>query len=312
VTVDRNTLLPVARRLGWATAVLWTVLTACFLLLASLPPTRLVGFSEVEMGLATLDRTSGGLPAAYVDWLTAVVTLQWGVSPHFGEPVVALFARRIPVTVVYLLPSVVVAVAVGTLVTTYAAVDREGPLARAVSGVGVAGLAVPAFLLANVVFVYTTESLGIVRLYDPELGLWHTQNLLRLQAAGAIVGLSLLGVQVRHVRSEAVEHLTLPFVKTAWAKGAGRRRVAAHVFRTAWPSAASLVVGESLGVLLLATVAVETVLEFPGVGRLVFLGFVAGDPMVSVVAVVGTVVVGVAGTLGVELLRSVFDPRVRR
>jgi peptide/nickel transport system permease protein len=99
-------------------------------------------------------------------------------------------------------------------------------------------------------------------------------------------------------------------VKTARAKGAGRRRIAVHVLRNAWPSAASLVVGESLGVLLLATVVVETQLNVPGLGVLVYRGFAAGDPMVSAVALVGTVAVGVAGTLGVALLRSVFDPRL--
>jgi ABC-type dipeptide/oligopeptide/nickel transport system permease component len=84
------------------------------------------------------------------------------------------------------------------------------------------------------------------------------------------------------------------------------------VFRNAWPSAASLVVGESLGVLLLTTVVVESQLNVPGVGVVVFSGFASGDPMVSTVALVGVVVAGVTGTLTVSLLRGVFDPRVGR
>lgn len=309
---DGLPLRPVVARLGWATAVLWAVLTATFLVLAAVPDSRMVFFSEVEMGFAAVDAVSGGPVSAYVDWLTAVLTLRWGESVYFETAVASLYARRLPITAAYVLPGAVFAVVVGTLLTTYAAVVPDGPLARLLSGTGVVGLTVPAFLPATVVFASMTDTLGWIQVYDPDLGLWHVQNLLRLQVPGAIVGLSLVGVQVRHVRSETAERLREAFVKTVRAKGAGRRRVATHVFRTAWPSAASLVVGESLGVLLLATVAVETVLEFPGVGRLVFLGFVAGDPMVSVVAVVGTVVVGVAGTLGVELLRTAFDPRVRR
>jgi len=305
-------LRPVARRLGWAVGVLWTVLTLCFLLLWAIPDTRLVGFREVEMGLAVLDAADANPLSAYVDWLGALVTLQWGESVRFQEPVTALYARRLPITAVYLLPAAVVAVAVGTLLTTYATTDRDSGLARLLSVVGVTGLAVPAFLPAYFVFIYTTEAFEIVRIYDAELGLWHTQNLLRPQIAGGLVALALIGVQVRHVRSETVEHLKRPFVKTARAKGAGRRRIAVHVLRNAWPSAASLVVGESLGVLLLATVVVETQLNVPGLGVLVYRGFAAGDPMVSAVALVGTVAVGVAGTLGVALLRSVFDPRLDR
>ena len=305
-------LRPVVARLGWAAAVCWVVLTAAFLVVAAVPDTRMVYFTEVKMGFAAVDTVSGGPVSAYVDWLTAVATLQWGQSVYFETSVQSLYARRIPVTAVYVLPSAVVAVLVGTLLTTYAAVEPDGLLARLLSGSGVVGLTVPAFLPAAVLVATMTDALGWLQVYDPDLGLWHPQNLRRLQVPGGIVGLSLLGVQVRHVRSETTERLRETFVKTARAKGAGRRRVAAHVFRTAWPSAASLVVGESLGVLLLATVAVETVLEFPGVGRLVFLGFVAGDPMVSAVALVGIVVVGVAGTLVIELLRAVYDPRVDR
>ena len=303
---------PVARRLGWAVAVVWLVLTVCFALLWLVPDTRFVGFAEVEMGLAATDRIDGGPLSAYVDWLGALVTFQWGASTYFDAPVRRLYAQRLPITAVYVLPAAVVAIAVGTLLSTYAATNRDGRLSRLLAATGVVGLAVPAFLLAAVVFSYMTRTLGWVRIYDPELGLWHTQNLLRLQVPGAIVALALVGVQVRHVRSETVEHLQLPFVKTARAKGAGRRRIATHVFRNAWPSAASLVVGESLGVLLLTTVVVETQLNVPGVGVVVFSGFASGDPMVSTVALVGVVVAGVTGTLTVSLLRGMFDPRVGR
>lgn len=312
VVATRVPFRPVARRLGWAAGVVWLVLTACFALLWLLPDTRFVGFAQVEMGLAATDQIDGGPVSAYVDWLTALVTLQWGESTYFGEPVWRLYARRLPITAAYVLPAAVVAVAVGTLLSTYAATNRDGRLSRLLAATGVVGLAVPAFLLATAVFTYMTRTLGWVRIYDPELGLWHTQNLLRLQVPAAIVALGLIGVQVRHARSETVEHLQLPFVKTARAKGAGRRRIAAHVFRNAWPSTASLVVGESLGLLLLATVVVETQLNVPGLGVVVFSGFASGDPMVSTVALVGTVTAGVTGTLTVSVLRALFDPRVSR
>jgi len=312
VVEPRLPVRPVARRLGWAVAVVWLVLTACFALLWVIPDTRFVGFREVEMGLAATDRIGGGPVSAYVDWLSALVTVQWGASTYFDASVRSLYVRRLPITAVYVVPAAVVAVVVGTLLSTYAATNRDGRLSRLLAATGVVGLTVPAFLLATAVFTYMTRTLGWVRIYDPELGLWHTQNLLRLQVPGVIVALGLIGVQVRHVRSETVEHLQRPFVKTARAKGAGRWRVATHVFRNAWPSVASLVVGESLGVLLLATVVVETQLNVPGVGVVVFSGFASGDPMVSAVALVGTVVAGVTGTLVVSLLRSVFDPRVDR
>ena len=298
-----------AWRFAWAVTVVLTTLTVCFAILWTLPETRMVGFARIEMGLSATDGASADPLRSYASWMESFLTLDWGRSIYYDRPVLALYRDRLPVTLAYLVPGIVVSVAFGTGVATYAATDREGPLHGFVSTVSVLCLSVPAFVLVWLFVTFMPTLFGWIQVYNPELGLWHPQNLLRLQVPAAVVGMSFLAVQVRHAQSETDEHLEMAFVKTARAKGAGRLRVARHVFRNAWPSMASLVLGETLGLLLLSTIVVEQVLDVPGVAVAVYNGFAAGDPMVSFTAVFGLVSVGVAGTLLRDFARLALDPR---
>jgi peptide/nickel transport system permease protein len=306
---DGSSLRFLTRRCAWALAVIWVTLTVCFAVIWLLPDERMVFFSTVEMGLAATD-TAGASPlASYASWMIAFLTFDWGQSVFYQQSVVSLYVERLPVTLAYLLPQLLVSIVVGTWVTTYAATDRERSLHDLVSTVSILGLSIPSFLAAWLVFVVMPEQLGWTQIYDPDLGLWSGQNLLRLQVPGLIVGLSFLGVQIRHTQSETAEHLELPFVKTARAKGAGRWRITAHVFRNIWPSLASLALGEAVGILLLSVVVVEEVFDVPGIAVAVFNGFAAGDPMVTFTAVFGLVFAGVCGTLARDFARVALDPQ---
>ncbi|MEE6210232.1 ABC transporter permease [Salarchaeum sp. III] len=297
-------------RLAWAVAVVWVVLTATYLVLAVLPDTRRVFFAEVEMGLGAVLDADGGPLDQYLAWMHAFLTVDWGCSLYYDTSVVSLYATRLPVTLTYLVPGVLVSLAVGLGVGTYAAVEPGSRLDRALSVVSYVGLAVPAFLLAELAFAYHPTVLGWVRVYDPELGLLHAQNLTRLALPAGIVALSLTAVQIRHVKGVTADRLDDPFVKTARSKGAGRLRVARHVFRNTWPTLVSTVLGEALGLLVLTTIVVEGVLDVPGAAVAVFNGFGAGDPMLSFTAVFGMVALGVLGSLLRDVVRLAVDPRV--
>lgn len=291
---------------------MWLVMTVTWAIIYVLPSARPVGFGAVDMGFAVAYEDPPGPLRLYVDWMWSFLTLQWGQSQQYDTAVVELYRSRLPVTMTYVLPGVVVSVAVGIGAATYGALAPEGYLDRLLSVTSYVSFSLPAFLVAEVAFLLLPTHIGWIQVYDPKLSLWHSQNLLRLSLPAGIVALNFLAVQVRHARSETSEYLDAAFVKTVKSKGAGRLRIAAHVFRNAWPSLASLVVGEALGVLLLSAIVVEAILEIPGIAVVVFDGFAAGDPMVTFTAVFLTVFVGVAGTLARDFGRLLFDPRVEQ
>lgn len=301
----------VIRRLVWGVAVLWVVLTATVVLLIVFPNTRAVAVGVViDIGLARTYETPPGPVAIYVDLLRRLVTFQWGQSTVYGKPVVDLYLRRLPVTLAYVIPGVLVSVLVGTGVSTYAAIKPKGWLNNVLSVASSVGLSIPAFVLATVFYLYMPDYLGWIKVYDASLGLWNPQNLFHLTVPAGIVALCFFAVQVRHAQGETAEYLGTEFVKTARAKGAGRLRIARHIFRNTWPSLASVVLGEALGVLLLSTVVIETVFEMPGIVVAVFNGFAAGDPMLSFTAVFGIVLLGISGTLVRDFARFLLDPRL--
>jgi peptide/nickel transport system permease protein len=300
----------VVGRLVWGVAVVWFVLTVTWVIMNLLPAERAVGFSSVEMGVAAAYENPPGPLEMYLDWMWSFLTLQWGQSLVYERPVVEVYAQRVPVTMAYVVPGVVVAVLAGTGLTTVAAVRPQGYANRAMSLLSYGGLSVPAFIFAQAIWLGMVGSLGWIHVVDPDLPLTSPQTLKRLSIPAAIVALNFFAVQVRHAQGETAEYLDAEFVKTVRSKGAGRLRVAVHVFRNTWPSLSSMVLGESLGLLLLIAIVIEDILLIDGIAVAMFQGFALGDPMLTFTAVFCIVLVGVAGTLARDVGRLLLDPRI--
>ncbi|MGB9987042.1 ABC transporter permease [Salarchaeum japonicum] len=297
-------------RLAWAVGVVWVVLTATYVILASLPATRFVGLTPIEMGFAAVTESNAGPLAQYVQWMASFLTLDWGQSTFYDTSVVSLYADRIPITLAYVVPGLVGSLVLGTGVATYAAVKPDSLLDRALSAVSYTGLSLPAFVAAEALLIGVPTLLGWTYVPDRNIGFWHPRNLQRFALAAALIAFTFAAVQIRHVKSETTQYLSAEFVKTARSKGAGRLRLAVHVFRNTWPALVSVVLGEALGLLVLTTIVVEEVWGIQGVGVAVFNGFGAGDPMLSFTAVFGMVGLGVLGTLLRDTARALLDPRV--
>jgi peptide/nickel transport system permease protein len=115
----------------------------------------------------------------------------------------------------------------------------------------------------------------------------------------------------RYLRSSLLDNLAQDFVRTARAKGAGRRRVLyVHVFRNALAPIITLI-GLSLPGILSGALITESVFNYPGMGLLYWNSALSQDyPVllgVTIVVAVGTV----AGSLLADLLYAVTDPRIR-
>jgi len=130
-----------------------------------------------------------------------------------------------------------------------------------------------------------------------------------LPCAGLV--LATLPPLVRHVRSAMIEVLDAPFVRAARAHGISERRV---LLRYAWPVAANPLItlfGYSIAAMLSASLLVEMVLSWPGVGPLLVDAILAKDVYVVVGAVMLSAVFLVAGNLIADALLFATDPRIR-
>jgi ABC-type dipeptide/oligopeptide/nickel transport system permease component len=120
-----------------------------------------------------------------------------------------------------------------------------------------------------------------------------------------------MGMTARLTRSSMLEVLRQDYIRTARAKGLRERVVnQRHALRNALVPVVT-VVGLQVGGLLGGAVLTETVFAWPGVGRLAVDSILARDYPVVQGTVILVAAIFVMANLGVDILYSVIDPRIR-
>jgi peptide/nickel transport system permease protein len=125
------------------------------------------------------------------------------------------------------------------------------------------------------------------------------------------LGMALAGTLTRLLRSSMLDVLSEDYIRTARAKGLGRRSVlTVHALRNALMPVLTIL-GLQFGLLLGGAVIIENVFAWPGVGRLVVNAIGVRDYPVVQAAVVLLALILLLVNLAVDLLYTVVDPRVR-
>jgi len=135
---------------------------------------------------------------------------------------------------------------------------------------------------------------------------------------GVIVGIPALrlrgitlAIVMRMVRATMLEVLQSPFINAARAHGISPRRL---LFRHALPAALNPLIslfGFSIAGLLSASLLVEVVVSWPGLGPLLFEAILGRDLYVVIGAILFSTMFLVVGTLVSDLLLFAADPRIR-
>lgn len=115
----------------------------------------------------------------------------------------------------------------------------------------------------------------------------------------------------RHVRSSIAEALAAPFVQAARGYGLGRNQI---LFRQALPAAANPLIsllGVSFGTLLSASLLVEIVFSWPGLGPVLLESILARDVYVIVAVVILSAALVIIGNVFSDVLLYWNDPRIR-
>jgi peptide/nickel transport system permease protein len=228
----------------------------------------------------------------------------FGESYRYSEPAFDVVMRRLPATVqlalIALAVSVILGVPIGVLSATRpnTGVDYASTLAALV------GQSVHSFFLGIMLMLVFGVWLRVL----PISGKGDWRNL--LLPAFTLAAFS-LARNMRLTRSSLLEVIQQDYVRTARAKGLSENTVIyLHALRNALLPLVTMV-GLQLGFLLAGSVIVESIFAWPGVGRLIIdaiynKDFAIVQAGVTVLAISFTLV-----NLGVDLLYSWLDPRVR-
>jgi oligopeptide transport system permease protein len=305
------------RRTLWVIPTVLAVITVCYLMLHATPGGPFD--TEKHLSAATLANLNAKyhldqpLWKQYLLYLNALLHGDLGPSVRYVDwSVNDLVGKALPVSLGVGGLSVPIALVIGVLLGTAAAVRRDGITDRIVMLLGNVGNVIPPFVLGPVlVWVFAillkrSDGHGWLPAGGWGDGGWRYRVL--PMALLVIINVSSIA---RVMRGSMIEVLSGNFIRTARAKGMpGHVIVLRHALKPALMPVVSLL-GSICISSITAAVVTESVFALPGLGQLVVDGAINRDYTLVLGLVVLTTVTAVVFNLLVDLAYAWLDPRIR-
>jgi peptide/nickel transport system permease protein len=305
-----------------ATSVLMLVATSVivFAVLRALPGDPVLTRLGTTQGVSqeTIDRLreqfglDHSVLSQYGDWVSGIFHGDFGTSYFSQYSVTSLIGQRIGVTLELTIVSVALATVIAVPVAVVAALKPHGAIDRVVSALCSLGMAFPPFVAAILLLIVFSVQLGWLpaRGWVP-LSQSVGQNLQHIILPAVALSAVASPLIIRYLRSELVEALASPFVRTAEGKGVSRAQVVLrHALRNATLPALTSV-GLIFGYTLGGAVLVEYVFGLPGLGSLAVESALRRDYAVLQSVVLLLCAGFILTTLVVDLAARALDPRLR-
>ena len=315
------------RRLGFGLLLMLGVVVLNFLLIRLAPGDPAVVIAG-EMGGATKEmlesiRQEYGLdkPVLTQLWIyiSNVAQGDLGQSYFFNQSVAGLIAHRVGPTILLVLSAQLLSIALGVFLGVIAARKPNGVMSGFVSIFATIGYAVPVFwtgimliiLFASVLPIFPVEGMQSVKLRDAGFLVQALDVAHHLFLPAFTLAVIYLAQYARLSRASMLEVLGSDYIRTARAKGASEKSV---LFKHALRNAALpilTVAGLQFGNLISGALLVESVFNWPGMGRLAFDSILRRDyPTIMGVLFFASAMVVIANIL-TDLSYRVADPRLR-
>jgi len=251
------------------------------------------------------------IPVRYGEWVAGFVTGDWGESQLLGRPVREMVLDRLGNSLILGAFAILLIVPISIGLGVLAALHYGKILDRAISVSGLSLIALPEFVTGVMLIVLFSVKLG----WFPVSSQVPTANpfdiVRQLLLPSIPLMFVLFGYVARMARAGTVEALQSNYTRTAVLKGLPRRTVIwRHVLRNSLLPTIS-VVSVQFGYLVGGLVVVETLFNYPGIGKLVLDAAVGHDLLVLEAAVLVTAILFMVSNLVADLLYGVLNPRVR-
>ena len=247
-----------------------------------------------------------------LNWLGRMATLDLGDSIFLRMPVIDAIVQRLEPTIMLTLYALTIAVVVGMVSGIVAAVNRNGILDQLSMTVAMVGVSMPEFwfgLMLIVVFAVEFRLFPVAGYTPLDQGFWACLWSLTLPAVS--VGLVQAGFIARITRSSMLDVIGEDFIRTARAKGLPSRVVVLrHALKNALIPVLT-VIGITFAVLMGGAIAIESVFNIPGIGRLLVNAVARRDYPVIQGVVLFRALTFIFITLVVDILYGLIDPRVK-
>ncbi|MPY92138.1 MAG: ABC transporter permease subunit [Acidimicrobiia bacterium] len=299
----------IIRRLVYsAITLLFLSLTVFMMVRLSGDPARLLAGQEASAEDVAALRADLGLdrplPVQYAAFLGDAVRGDFGQSFNFRVPVRDLYFDRLPFSLQLAGAAFLISIFVGIPAGIVSAVRPRSRLSSAAKVVGLAGLAIPNFVIALVLMYILSVQLEL--LPTSGSGSWK-----QLIMPAISLGWYFAASMMRLVSSSLLEIAGSDYVKLARLKGMPERVVVLkHALKNALLPVLTLA-GVNFVVMVNAAVVVESIFSWPGIGDLVKQGIDQRDfPLVQGVVLLAAAMVVLVNLL-VDIAYAWVDPRIR-
>ncbi len=248
----------------------------------------------------------------FADWLFSVAQGDLGNSIFTNLPVSHMIAQRIEPTVSLMALTLILSLSFAIPMGVIAAWKHGTIIDRTVMFLAVFGFSTPVFVIGYLlayVFALKLDWLPVQGFTSISQGLGPFLRNLILPAVA--LGLVYMALIARITRATMLDVLSQDYVRTAKAKGVGQRGI---LFLHALKNAAVpivTIVGIGFAVLIGGAVVTESVFAIPGLGRLTVDAILRRDyPVIQGVVLLFSFTYVVVNLI-VDLLYTLFDPRIR-
>lgn len=294
-----------------------TIIDYAIMSLAGSPLDMLVGPRVTEEAIA-LRAARWGLDQPvwrqYLTWMGQVLKGNLGYSYKSYQPVSELIGSHIGPTLLLMGVSSLLGFAIAIPGGVYSAVHRYQKRDYALVSLSFLLSSIPGFFLALVLIYFFTVRLG----WLPSSGMatagvgGGAADVLRHMIMPAIVlAAGVAGGNIRYIRSSVLEILETDYLRTATAKGIGRRLVIhRHAFRNALLPIVT-VVGMQIPALFGGAIIVEQIFSWPGLGLITMSAVTGRDyPVIMGVCLLTAVVVLITNLL-TDIVYALVDPTIK-
>ena len=296
---------------------LTVIVFAIMALIPGDPATAILGSYATPENVARLNRDLGldkPLAQQYFIWLSNLLQGDFGRSYSLNRPVLDEVRERFSATLILAGAALVLCTFWGLLIGIWTAARQYGWTDRILTFAVLVGISVPSFwlgLLLILLFAVDLRWLPASGMYAVYGGGDLPDLLRHLILPALTLSVVAAGVIARLTRSAMLEVLRQDFIRTARAKGVSESRVLyVHAFKAALVSVVP-VIGVQAGFVLGGAVYIETVFQWPGVGRMLVQAISTRDILLVQGGVVLVSACYVLFNLLVDLAQCWLDPRIQ-
>lgn len=254
----------------------------------------------------------------YSMWVKNAVTGDLGYSFAYKQPVSSIIGTRVLNTLLLNIFAILITWMVAIPIGIYASVRQYSISDKLLSAFSFVGMSFPSFFSALILLYIFSSVLGVL----PPGGMYSI-DYDRLSVGGkavdiarhlvipvAVLVMAAMASLQRITRGNMLEILGQQYVRTARAKGLSERRVIyKHALRNALNPLITIF-GYEFGALLSGAALLEIILDYPGLGSLIYTAVRSQDQFLVMGGFMMGAVMLLLGNLLAELLLVWVDPRI--